>query len=117
MRQGNNGGDGFVVARTLSERGIETSVFLIGVSGDVRGDARVNLGALRALEIDVVEIADAASWELHGSDVLGADLIVDGSRHRTFQSGDRSRGNHHRGSERLLEARGGDRFADGPQRR
>ena len=75
--KGNNGGDGFVVARTLSERGIETSVFLIGVSGDVRGDARVNLGALRALEIDVVEIADAASWELHGSDVLGADLIVD----------------------------------------
>jgi NAD(P)H-hydrate epimerase len=75
--KGNNGGDGFVVARTLSERGIETSVFLVGVSGDVRGDARVNLGVLRALEIDVVEIADAAAWELHGSDVLAADVIVD----------------------------------------
>src|SRR5687767_12163357 len=75
--KGNNGGDGFVVARTLSERGIETSVFLVGVAGDVRGDARVNLGVLRVLEIDVVEIADAASWELHGSDVLAADIIVD----------------------------------------
>ncbi|MEO6221599.1 MAG: NAD(P)H-hydrate dehydratase [Vicinamibacterales bacterium] len=75
--KGNNGGDGFVVARTLSERGIETSVFLVGVSADVRGDARVNLGVLRALDIDVVEIADAATWELHGSDVLAADIIVD----------------------------------------
>ena len=75
--KGNNGGDGFVVARTLTERGIDTAVFLVGVAGDVRGDARVNLGVLRALEIDVVEIADAATWELHGSDVLAADLIVD----------------------------------------
>ena len=75
--KGNNGGDGFVVARTLSERGIDTSVFLVGVAADVRGDARVNLGILRALEVDVVEIADAATWELHGSDVLAADLIVD----------------------------------------
>ncbi len=75
--KGNNGGDGFVVARVLSERGIDTSVFLVGVSGDVRGDARVNLGVLRALEIDVVEIADAATWELQGSDVVGADIIVD----------------------------------------
>ena len=37
----------------------------------------MNLGVLRALEIDVVEIADAAAWELHGSDVLAADVIVD----------------------------------------
>lgn len=75
--KGNNGGDGFVVARTLSERGISVSVFLVGISSDVRGDARVNLGVLRALDIDVVEIADAATWELHGSDVMAADIIVD----------------------------------------
>jgi hydroxyethylthiazole kinase-like uncharacterized protein yjeF len=75
--KGNNGGDGFVAARVLAERGIDISVFLVGVSADVRGDARVNLGALRALDIDVVEIADAATWELHGSDVLAADVIVD----------------------------------------
>ncbi len=75
--KGNNGGDGMVVARTLSERGISVSVFLIGSSADVRGDARTNLAILRALDVDVVELADAASWELHGTDVLSADIIVD----------------------------------------
>lgn len=75
--KGNNGGDGFVVARTLYERSIAVSVYLLGVSADVRGDARINLGVLRAMDLDVVEIADATAWELHGSDVLAADLIVD----------------------------------------
>jgi len=75
--KGNNGGDGCVVARTLAERGVDVSVYLVGVSGDVRGDARVNLGALRALDIDVVEISDASGWELQGADVLSADIVVD----------------------------------------
>jgi NAD(P)H-hydrate epimerase len=38
--RGNNGGDGFVVARTLVQRGVEVSVFLIGLVSEVRGDAR-----------------------------------------------------------------------------
>jgi NAD(P)H-hydrate epimerase len=32
---------------------------------------------LQNLGIDVVEIGDAAAWELHGTDVLGSDLVVD----------------------------------------
>ncbi len=75
--KGNNGGDGFVVARTLAERDVDVSVFLVGTAADVRGDARANLSILRALDIDVVEIADAGSWELHATDVLSADIIVD----------------------------------------
>src|SRR5262245_53712022 len=39
--RGNNGGDGFVVARTLLQRGVDVSVFLIGSVSEVRGDARV----------------------------------------------------------------------------
>src|ERR671930_1264382 len=44
--RGNNGGDGFVVARTLAQRGIDVSVFLLGSVADVRGDARTNLEIL-----------------------------------------------------------------------
>ena len=75
--RGNNGGDGFVVARTLIERSIDVGVYLVGQGTDVKGDARLNLEILSNLGVDVVEIRDAAAWELHGTDVLGSDLIVD----------------------------------------
>ncbi|MBE0553946.1 MAG: NAD(P)H-hydrate epimerase, partial [Rhodobacteraceae bacterium] len=39
---GNNGGDGFVVARLLKERGWEVEVFLYGDPGKMPPDARVN---------------------------------------------------------------------------
>ena len=75
--RGNNGGDGFVIARTLAQRGIEPAVFLFGRVGDVKGDARTNLNILGQLGITVVEIADAQAWELHSGEALGADVIVD----------------------------------------
>jgi NAD(P)H-hydrate epimerase len=75
--RGNNGGDGFVVARTLLQHGIETSVFVIGALADVRGDARTNLDILGRLGVTVVEVADEQSWELHFSEISQCALIVD----------------------------------------
>jgi ADP-dependent NAD(P)H-hydrate dehydratase / NAD(P)H-hydrate epimerase len=75
--RGNNGGDGFVVARTLVQRGVDVSVFLIGRVSDVRGDARTNLEVLGHLGITVIEIADSQAWELHLSEVRDCTLIVD----------------------------------------
>jgi ADP-dependent NAD(P)H-hydrate dehydratase / NAD(P)H-hydrate epimerase len=75
--RGNNGGDGFVVARTLVQRGIDVSVFLIGRVGEVRGDARTNLEILGRLGLTVVEIADSQAWELHFSEIGDCTLIVD----------------------------------------
>jgi ADP-dependent NAD(P)H-hydrate dehydratase / NAD(P)H-hydrate epimerase len=75
--RGNNGGDGFVVARTLAQRGVGVSVFLIGQVSDVRGDARVNLDILGRLGLNVVEVADGQAWELHVSEVRDCTLIVD----------------------------------------
>ena len=75
--RGNNGGDGFVVARTLLQRGVDVSVFLVGRVADVRGDARINLEILGRLGLTVVEIADSQAWELHFSEVSDCTLIVD----------------------------------------
>ncbi|HLG59448.1 MAG TPA: NAD(P)H-hydrate dehydratase [Vicinamibacterales bacterium] len=75
--RGNNGGDGFVVARTLLQRGIDTSVFVIGSLIDVRGDARTNLDILGRLGVTVVEVNDEQAWELHFSEIARCSLIVD----------------------------------------
>jgi NAD(P)H-hydrate epimerase len=75
--RGNNGGDGFVIARTLAQRGVDVSVFLIGRVADVRGDARINLEILGRLGLSVVEVADSQAWELHFSEVSDCTLIVD----------------------------------------
>src|SRR5215216_1990686 len=75
--RGNNGGDGFVVARTLLQRGIDTAVFVIGALSDVRGDARTNLDILWRLGVTVVEIGDEQTWELHFSEISQCTLIVD----------------------------------------
>ena len=75
--RGNNGGDGFVVARTLLQRGVDVSVFLFGRVADVRGDARTNLEILGRIGVSVVEVADSQAWELHFSEVSNCTLIVD----------------------------------------
>src|SRR2546423_12520079 len=75
--RGNNGGDGFVIARTLVQRGVDVAVFLIGAVAEVRGDARVNLEILGRLGLTVVEVADSQAWELHFSELSDCTLIVD----------------------------------------
>ena len=75
--KGNNGGDGFVVARTLHQRQIDVSVFLVGQVAEVKGDARINLEILGRLGLTVVEVADEGQWELHFSEISEHDLIVD----------------------------------------
>ena len=74
---GNNGGDGFVVARTLHQRGVDVSVFVIATMGTIKGDARLNLEILGRLGLTVVEISDEQAWDLHFSEISQCDLIVD----------------------------------------
>src|SRR5919106_1632485 len=75
--RGSNGGDGFVVARTLVQRGADVAVFLLGRVSEVRGDARANLEVLGRIGVTVVEIADSQAWELHFSEVSDCSLIID----------------------------------------
>ena len=61
--RGNNGGDGFVMARYLSQMGTKLTVFLLADKGRVQGDAKANLNLLDKLDIKVVEISDPAAFE------------------------------------------------------
>jgi NAD(P)H-hydrate epimerase len=74
---GNNGGDGLVVARVLHERSIDVSVYVLGATNAFKGESAANLTAARQVGIDVVDVADSAAWELHSTDVVGSDVIVD----------------------------------------
>jgi len=75
--KGNNGGDGFVAARTLHQRGFDVSVFVIGPISEIKGDARTNLTILGNIGQTVVEVTDETAWELHGTEITGHDLIID----------------------------------------
>ena len=78
--RGNNGGDGFVVARHLSIYGVSAKVLLIGRRDEVRGDAHTNLKILEAMDADL-EVLEGPDEEVVArcQQVLKvADVIVDG---------------------------------------
>ncbi len=61
--RGNNGGDGFVIARILMEKGIDLTVFLLSSKDKVKGDAKVNMDLTQKLcdrsrTCSIVEIPD-----------------------------------------------------------
>jgi len=47
--KGNNGGDGFVVARHLYNRGVRVWTFLTGKASELRGDAKTNYQVLKEI--------------------------------------------------------------------
>jgi NAD(P)H-hydrate epimerase len=72
--KGNNGGDGFVVARRLRARGAAVSVFLVGRRAEVRGDAARALARWRGR---VEEIAAEADLSALARALGRADAVVD----------------------------------------
>jgi NAD(P)H-hydrate epimerase len=56
---GNNGGDGFVIARHLQLLGIPVRVALLAESGRLTGDAAANLERLRSVGVPI----EGADWE------------------------------------------------------
>ncbi len=74
--KGNNGGDGFVVARHLLD--LAPRVHLLAARGDVKGDARLHMGAYERSGGLLVEVPTEEAWARVRSEVLGAPAIVDG---------------------------------------
>ncbi len=61
---GNNGGDGFVAARHLADRGLEVVAVLLARAADMKGDAATNLAALRGFPATLVEAPDGVPADL-----------------------------------------------------
>ena len=80
--RGNNGGDGFVVARYLMDRGIDVTTFLLSSREKVTGDAKANMDLARKLcdrsrTSSIVEIPDADTFNAVKDRIYQHDLFVD----------------------------------------
>jgi hydroxyethylthiazole kinase-like uncharacterized protein yjeF len=75
--KGNNGGDGFVVARHLKEEAGHVEVFLFGAPEELRGDAAKNFQRWMDASGELTQIRNEKDWESAWPKVASADVIVD----------------------------------------
>ncbi len=75
--KGNNGGDGFVIARHLELRGIATTVLLFCQPSDLTGEAATNYHVLEAARQSLVVVGTAPEAADIDRLLAAADWIVD----------------------------------------
>jgi hydroxyethylthiazole kinase-like uncharacterized protein yjeF len=75
--RGNNGGDGFVIARYLAQKGIRVTVYLLSEHQKVSGDAAANLKLLSPLKVPVIEMPDAKSFSAHETAMRHEAIWID----------------------------------------
>ncbi|NLW35248.1 bifunctional ADP-dependent NAD(P)H-hydrate dehydratase/NAD(P)H-hydrate epimerase [Syntrophorhabdus aromaticivorans] len=73
--KGNNGGDGFVVGRYALLDGFAVTLFLLGRTVDLKGDAALNMGLYRSLGGTIVECIDGSSGIAQS--ISDGDIIID----------------------------------------
>lgn len=76
---GNNGGDGYVIARHLANAGMEISVVICGQYEKIKGDARINLDIIEkmGLLIEQLDIADNGLPDKVVGFTKNCDMLVD----------------------------------------
>jgi NAD(P)H-hydrate epimerase len=71
--KGNNGGDGFVIARHLDNRGASVRVLFFGQPQTLTGDAAINFEIVRRSGLPLTVCADSVA----APDLADADWVVD----------------------------------------
>ncbi len=74
---GNNGGDGYVIARYLINHGAMVKTFLLSPRDKIKGDALINLQVLEKMTGEIIEVSDEESLEEAARVWHAGDVIVD----------------------------------------
>jgi NAD(P)H-hydrate epimerase len=75
--KGNNGGDGFVIARYLDNWGVSVRVLLFARPDDLRGDAAINYRVIQQAGLAIQLHAGAPDGVTIRRELAGAEWIVD----------------------------------------
>ena len=75
--RGNNGGDGFVIARYLSNAGVAVTVFLIGVPEGLHGDARTHFDIMRRAGVNSQSVTTPESLGEVTTQLGEYDILID----------------------------------------
>ncbi len=75
--RGNNGGDGFVIARYLYTKGVSVQVFVMGELGGIHGDARTHLDMLQRVGVTPETVTTTESARMVGTRLADYDLLID----------------------------------------
>ena len=76
--KGNNGGDAFVAALHLGNRGFDVEVLLAGEMNKVSGDALTHLERMKSANVKLRELPTAAEWDTVDYSRLRDAILVDG---------------------------------------
>jgi len=75
--KGNNGGDGFVIARYLLNRRISVKVYLLADSKGLRGDAETNFQIFQRMKGEVISVPSSKDYQKVKKELEKFDLLID----------------------------------------
>jgi len=75
--KGNNGGDGFAIARHLYQSGLNTNIIFLGSSNNIAGDALINYNITKKLNIPTLIVKTKKEFSTAKKIIEKADIVVD----------------------------------------
>ena len=75
--KGNNGGDGFVIARCLMNRGMSVKIYLLADPKVLRGDAEINFQIFQRMKGEVIPVPSSKDYQKVKKELEKFDLLID----------------------------------------